>query len=253
MPIAITRAISESITNCELTHLERAPIDLQIARAQHQQYKSALKAIGCKVISLPELPQFPDSVFVEDTAVILDEVAIITNPGAVSRQPEIDSIVEVLQQYRKLIRIESPATVDGGDVLVVGKKIYVGLSSRSNNEAVEQMQSSLKDFGYKVIGVEIMGCLHLKSAVTAISAEMLLINPNWVDKNLFAEMKFIEVDENEPSAANGLLIGDAVIYPTAFPKTQRKLEENGIKLILVDADELAKAEGAVTCCSLILN
>ncbi len=253
MPIAITRAISQSIANCELTHLERTPIDLQLARAQHQQYEDALKSIGCEVISLPELAQFPDSVFVEDTAVILDEVAIITNPGAVARKPEIDSIAEVLQKYRKLIYIESPATVDGGDVLVVGKKIYVGLSSRSNLEAVEQMQSSLDEFGYQVIGVEVRGCLHLKSAVTVISADTLLINPNWVDKNIFAEMKFIEIDEREPFAANGLLIGEAVIYPTTFLKTAQKLAENGIKLVLVDADELAKAEGAVTCGSLILN
>ena len=253
MPIAITRKISQSITNCELTHLERTPIDLQIAREQHQQYETALKSIGCEVISLPELPNLPDSVFVEDTAVILDEVAIITNPGAVSRKPEIDSIVEVLQKYRELIFIESPATVDGGDVLVVGKKIYVGLSSRSNLEAVEQMQSSLKDFGYKVIGVEVTGCLHLKSAVTVVATDTLLINSNWVDKNLFAGMKFIEVDESEPSAANGLLIDETVIYPTVFPKTAQRLADTGIKLLLVDADELAKAEGAVTCCSLILN
>lgn len=253
MPIAITRAISESITNCELTHLERTPIDLQIARAQHQQYENALKSLGCEVISLPELPELPDSVFVEDTAVILDEVAITTNPGAVSRKPEIDSIAEVLQKYRKLIRIKSPATVDGGDVLVVGKVIYVGLSSRSNLASVEQMQNSLNKFGYQVNGVEVTGCLHLKSAVTAVSADTLLINPNWVDKNLFGGMKFIEVDESEPFAANGLLIGDVVIYPTSFPKTAQKLAENGIKLVLVDADELAKAEGAVTCCSLILN
>ncbi len=253
MPVAITRKISESITNCELTHLERIPIDLHIAREQHAQYEVALKSIGCEVISLPEMPELPDSVFVEDTAIVLDEAAIITNPGAVSRQPEIDSIAEVLQKYRKLIRIESPATVDGGDVLVVGKMIYVGLSSRSNIEAVEQMQSSLNEFGYQVIGVEVTGCLHLKTAVTAVSKDTLLINPNWVDKNLFADVNFIEIDESEPFAANGVLIGDKVIYATAFPKTQAKLEANGIKLVLVDADELAKAEGAATCCSLILN
>lgn len=253
MPIAITRAISQSITNCELTHLERTPIDLQIARSQHQQYETALRSIGCEVISLPEMSDLPDSVFVEDTAVILDEVAIITNPGAISRKPEIDSIVEVLQKYRKLIRIESPATVDGGDVLVVGKTIYVGISSRSNFEAVEQMQNSLKEFGYQVKEVEVKGCLHLKSAVTVVSADTLLVNPNWVDKNLFCEMNFIEIDEAEPFAANGLLIGEMLIYPTSFPKTAQKLKEKSIELVLVEADELAKAEGAVTCCSLVLN
>lgn len=253
MPIALTRKVSQSITNCELTHLERIPIDLQLAREQHKQYEDALKSIGCEVISLPEMPDLADSVFVEDTAVILDEVAIITNPGAVSRQPEIDSIVEVLEKYRKLIRIQPPATVDGGDVLVVGKKIYVGLSSRSNLEAVEQMQNSLKDIGYQVFGVEVTGCLHLKSAVTKAAENTLLINPSWVDKTLFTDVDFIEIDPSEPFAANCLLIGDSVIYPTSFPKTRTILEEQGIKLVLVEADELAKAEGAVTCCSLILN
>lgn len=136
---------------------------------------------------------------------------------------------------------------------MVGKKIYVGLSSRSNFEAVNQLQNSLKEFGYKVVGVEVRGCLHLKSAVTQVSDNTLLVNPNWVDKELFSDVNFIQVDETEPFAANCLLIGDSVIYPTSFPKTQKRLEENGIKLVLVDADELAKAEGAVTCCSLILN
>ena len=253
MPIAITRAISKSIVNCELTHLERTPIDLQIARSQHQQYETALRSIGCQVISLPEMPDLPDSVFVEDTAVILDEVAIITNPGAVSRKPEIDSIVGVLQKYRKLILIEPPATVDGGDVLVVGKTIYVGISTRSNFEAVEQMQNSLKEFGYQVKEVEVRGCLHLKTAVTLVSKNTVLINPNWVDKNIFGEMNFIEIDEAEPFAANGLLIGEKLIYPTSFPKTAQILSKYGIDLVLVEADELAKAEGAVTCCSLILN
>lgn len=253
MPIAITRAISQSIINCELTHLERTPIDLEIARKQHNQYENALKSIGCEVISLPEMRDLPDSVFVEDTAIIFDEVAIITNPGATSRRPEIDSIGDVLQRFRKLNHIQSPATIDGGDVLLVGKTIYVGMSSRSNIEALNQLQNALKDYNYKVVGIEVTGCLHLKSAVTLIKSDTLLINPNWADKNHFSGMNFIEIDESEPFAANALLIGDSVIYPSSFPKTQSKLEESGIKPVLVEADELAKAEGAVTCCSLIIN
>jgi dimethylargininase len=253
MPIAVTRDISDSIASCELTHLERFPIDLKLARLQHEKYKQALESLGCELIALPALHDLPDSVFVEDTAVILDEAAIITNPGAVSRQSEIDSIAEVLKLYRKLIYIQPPATVDGGDVLVVGKTIYVGLSSRSNLEAINQMRAALGAFGYQIIPVQVAGCLHLKSAVTAVSADTLLINSNWADKRLFDGMNFIEIDETEPFAANGLLIGETIVYPTAFPKTQARLEKEGFKLALVDADELAKAEGAVTCCSLIVN
>jgi len=253
MPIAITRAVSRSIKDCELTHLERIPIDLTAARAQHQQYEQTLTELGCELISLPEIPDLPDSVFVEDTAVILDEVAIITNPGAASRRPEIDSMTEVLKSYRKLIHLEPPATLDGGDVLVVGKTIYVGLTERSNAAAVNQLKAKLSTYGYQVVGVAVNGCLHLKSAVTLVAPQTLLINPVWVDKNHFPGVSFIETDEREPYAANGLLIGDFVIYPSNFPQTRQRLEANGIKLKLVEADELAKAEGAVTCCSLILN
>jgi dimethylargininase len=251
--IAITRAVSRSIADCELTHLERVAIDLETARKQHLQYERALRSVGCEVVSLPEMPHLPDSVFVEDAAIVLDEVAIITNPGAVSRQPEVDSIAEVLKKYRKLVRITTPGNVDGGDVLVVGKRIYVGLSSRSNTAAIKQMQTALAEFGYLVIGVEVTGCLHLKSAVTLVAEDTLLINPEWVDKTQFENVDFIEIDGSEPAAANCVLIGDFVIFPTSFPKTQKKLQEKGLKLVLVDADELAKAEGAVTCCSLLLN
>jgi dimethylargininase len=202
---------------------------------------------------LPAEPDLPDSVFVEDTALVLDECAIITRPGADSRKPETESIAKILAPYRKLFFIESPARVDGGDILSVGKKIYVGLSTRSDNHAIEQMQNYLRPYGYEVKGVAVTGCLHLKSAVTQIAKDTLLINSEWIDKNCFDEVKFIEIDPSEPYAANAVLIGDTIIYPTAFPKTQKRLENMGIKIVNVDADELAKAEGAVTCCSLIFS
>ena len=253
MLIAITREVSRSIVNCELTHLARTPIDVNRAREQHAQYESALKHLDVAVLSLPEEPTLADSVFVEDTALVLDECAIITRPGADSRKPETESITKILAPYRKLFFIEAPARVDGGDILRVGKKIYVGLSTRSDTNAIEQMQDFLAPFGYEVNAVMVTGCLHLKSAVTQVAKDTLLINPKWVDRNLFSGMKFIEIDPSEPYAANAVLIGDAIIYPTSFPKTQKKLEQAGIKMVTVDADELAKAEGAVTCCSLIFK
>ena len=253
MLIAITREVSRSIVNCELTHLARTPIDVDRAREQHAQYESALKHLCMAVLSLPEEPTLADSVFVEDTALMLDECAIILRPGADSRKPETESITKILAPYRKLFFIEAPARVDGGDILRVGKKIYVGLSTRSDTNAIEQMQEFLAPFGYEVNAVMVTGCLHLKSAVTQVAKDTLLINPKWVDRNLFSGMKFIEIDPSEPYAANAVLIGDAIIYPTSFPKTQKKLEQAGIKMVTVDADELAKAEGAVTCCSLIFK
>jgi len=190
---------------------------------------------------------------VEDCAIVLDECAIITRPGADSRKPEVSSIVAALAPYRELFFIQEPATLDGGDVLVVGKTIYVGISSRSNMLAVEQIQVSLKPFGYTVRGINVTGCLHLKSAVTQAGERTLIINPEWVRKADFPEMDFIEVDPTEAYAANVVLVGESLLYPRSFPRTQKRLENAGFKLILVNADELAKAEGAVTCCSLLIK
>jgi len=253
MRIAITRQISPRFNECELTHLDRQPIDLDLARAQHRQYEAALRELGCEVISLPPESDLPDSVFVEDVALVFDEVAVITRPGAESRQPEIESIARALKPYRTLFTTEAPGTLDGGDVLRVNKNVYVGLSSRSNRSGVEQLQRILAPYGYTVKGVEVTGCLHLKSAVTQVSEDTLLINPAWIDRRIFGQMRFIEVDEAEPSAANAMWIDNVVIYPSSFPKTQQRLAEAGIRLKIVDASEVVKAEGAVTCCSLIFT
>jgi dimethylargininase len=251
--IAITRKVSPAINQCELTHLERQPIDVQRAQTQHHEYEEALRSLGVEVFSLPPLPGLPDSVFVEDTAVVLDECAIITRPGADSRKPETELIAQALSPYRKLFYIQPPATVDGGDVLTVGKTLFVGISSRSTQDAIDQMRAILAPHGYDVRGVEVAGCLHLKSAVTQVGVNLLLVNPAWVRKVEFPGMKFMDVDPSEPYAANAVLVGDQVIYPSAFPRTRERVEAAGIKLVAVDASELAKAEGAVTCCSLIFK
>jgi dimethylargininase len=251
--IAITRSVSQSIDRCELTTNDRIPIDLKRAIAQHQKYEETLNSLGVKVLSLPEEPYLPDAVFVEDAAIVLDECAIITRPGADSRKPETESIARALSPYRTLHTIHAPGTLDGGDVLVVDKCIWVGLASRSNQSAVDQVQAFLEPHGYIVRGVPINGCLHLKSAVTQVDENTLLINTAWIDQANFAEMKFIEVDSSEPYAANALLVGGTIIYQPSFPKTRLKLEATGIHPILVDQSELAKAEGALTCCSLIFK
>jgi dimethylargininase len=253
MLIAITRLISRSIVNCELTHLERIPIDLERAHSQHRAYEGALRSLGMEVCTLPEEPGLPDSVFVEDTAIVLDECALLTRPGAASRRSETVSIARALAPYRNLHTIQSPATLDGGDVLVIGMKIFVGLSSRSTQAAIDQMQGFLAPYGYSVKGVRVTGCLHLKSAVTQVAADTLLINPAWVDKVNFPGMKFIETDPAEPYAANALSVDGSVLYQPAFPKTRARLEEAGIFPLLVDESELGKAEGALTCCSLIFR
>lgn len=253
MTIAITRRVSPRFNECEITHIERTPIDLGTARAQHDAYVHLLADLGCQVIELSEEPDFPDSVFVEDTAFILPEVAVIARPGADSRKAEVETIIPALSPYRPLLHVASPATVDGGDVLVAGKNIFIGLSTRSNREAVAQLNSLLDDYGYKAWGVEMTDCLHLKTAVTCVDDSTLLINKNWVNPSNFPGFDLIEVDASEPFAANCLPVRGRVVYPTAFPKTRKRLEEKGYDLAPIDLSELAKAEGAVTCCSLIVE
>jgi dimethylargininase len=253
MPVAITRQVSPAIDRCELTHIARESIDYERACAQHRQYEDALRSLGINVISLGAEPDLPDSVFVEDVALVLDECAIMLNPGAPSRRPEVASVETALAPYRDIFRVQPPGTVDGGDILKVGRTIYVGMSSRSTDNAIEQIEAILEPIGYKVRAVNVTGCLHLKSAVTQVSKDTLLINPQWVSKDDFPGMQYIEVDPSEPYAANSVLVDDTIIYPSSFPKTRAKLEKAGIKFRMVDADELAKAEGAVTCCALIFK
>jgi dimethylargininase len=253
MLIAITRKVSPNISLCELSHLERHPIDYENAARQHHEYEQSLVKVGCKLTSLPAERDLPDSVFVEDAAVVFDELAMITRPGADSRKPEVDSIALALEPFRKLFYIHEPGTMDGGDVLKVGRQVFVGITLRSNPEGIEQMANILAPYGYSVRGVPVHGCLHLKSAVTQVGEKTLLINPAWVDRHEFPGMDFIEVDPAEPFGGNALLIEEKLIYPSAYEKTRQRLEDRGIRVQTVDASELAKAEGGVTCCSLIFK
>ena len=250
--MAVTRKVSAAMARCELTHLQRKPIDVGLAREQHHAYEQTLRALGCRIESLPEEPELADSVFVEDAAIVLDEVAVITRPGAPSRRAETASIAAALGKYRDLLRIESPGTLDGGDVLRVERTLYVGTSSRSNTSGIEQLGALLLPFGYRVVPVAVRGCLHLKSAVTQVAAGLLLINSRHVEQTQFPGVRFIEVDESEPFGANALLLGSDVIYSSSHPRTAEVLRRQGIRVHTVEMSETEKAEGAVTCCSLLL-
>ena len=253
MTIAITRAVSPDLADCQLSFVPRTPIDFARAAAQHRAYCDALAACGCEVVALPAQPGLPDAVFVEDTALVLDEVAVLTRPGAESRRDEVASIAEALAPHRTLLRIEAPGTLDGGDVLRVGRDVYVGQSARSNAEGIAQLAALLAPHGYRVQGVPTHGCLHLKSAVTQVADDTLLVQPAWVDPGVFARYRLVEVDPAEEHAANVLRIGDRVVQPACFPRTRARLEAAGITVVPVDVSELQKAEGAVTCCSLVFG
>lgn len=254
MPTAITREVSRAIANCELTHLQPVPIDVAEARRQHLAYEEALRSLGYAVERLPEEPDLADSVFVEDAAVVLPEVAVITRPGAESRQPETASIARALSGKRPLVRIESPGTLDGGDVLVLDRELIVGETPRSNANGVAQLSVLLAPYGYTVRTAAVTGCLHLKTAVTRVAERVLLVNPEWIDyRRYFPNWIAVEVDPSEPFAANALYAAGHVVLSSSFPRTAERLRAIGVRVVPVPASELAKAEGGVTCCSLLFD
>jgi dimethylargininase len=250
--VALIRSVPRSIVRCELTHLARKPIDVVRAAQQHDRYEVLLARLGCNVQCLPDEPELPDSVFVEDTAIVFDELAVIARPGAESRRAETSSVAAALGAYRRLARMQPPATLDGGDVLVVGRDVYVGLSGRTNAEGVRQLGELLAPHGYRVAGVPVRRCLHLKSAVTAVADDTILLNPDWVHATQFDAVHRIDVHADEPFAANALRVGDTLVCAATTPRTRERLEAHGFTVESVDVSELAKAEAGVTCCSLIV-
>jgi dimethylargininase len=250
---ALTRQVSLSFADCELTFLERQPIDVAKAIAQHRAYETCLSGLGASVISLPADPLYPDAVFVEDPAIVLDEVAVIARPGAESRRGETVSIAQALAPFRDLLFIREPATLEGGDVIRVGKTLFVGLSRRTNREGIAQLAELLEPFDYRVVPVEVYGCLHLKSGACWAGNDVILVNRLWIDADQFRSFKMIDVTEGEPSAADVLPIGDKLLVPASFPRTCEILEAAGISVIPIDVSELQKAEAGVTCMSLLFE
>jgi dimethylargininase len=248
---AITRKVSPGIEKCELTHLSRLPIDYSKAVAQHDRYEALLKEMGGHVESLPADSDFPDCVFVEDTAIVLPDVAVMTFPGAVSRQNEVSFMANALRKHRPLEFLKAPATLDGGDVLLFNRVFYIGVGLRTNEEGIRQLEQIVKKHDYRVKAIPMRECLHLKTAITAVDEDTLLFNPRWIETKEFSAKRWIECDPTEPFGANALLIGKEVVYPSAHSRTLERLNQHGIKPRTTDVSELAKAEAGVTCCSLI--
>jgi dimethylargininase len=253
MRTAITRSVPASLARCELTHLARVPIDPARAADEHRRYEDALRALGCTVRQAPAAHELPDSVFVEDVAVVLPELAIITRPGAESRRAECASIAAIVSEYRALQAIAAPGTLDGGDVLRLAKTVYVGLSSRTNEDGARQLARIVAPFGYSLVCVRTSACLHLKSAVTELAPDRVLCNPDWIDMRRLRGVEIVPVHPDEPHAANVLRIGRTIVSAAAHPRTVAELCARGYDVCTIDVSELAKAEAGVTCCSVIIE
>ena len=248
---AITREVSPAIANCELEFLDREPIDVTLAGEQHKQYQRCLAELGAHVEMLPAAPDMPDGVFVEDPAIVLDEIAVITRMGALSRRGEHDSLARALAKFRELRQIAEPGTLEGGDVMRVDKTLYVGYSRRTNVAGIQQLATMLHPLGYFVVPVEVRGCLHLKSACCYLGEDTVLANQTWMDPDALCGLRILDVEE--PRGANALRIGATVLMPAAFPRTGELLERSGFRVRRIDNSELLKAEAGVTCTSLLFE
>jgi dimethylargininase len=250
---AIVREVSPGINRCELSFHSRKPIDVNKAIAQHRAYQECLAGLEVRIVSLPAEPDLPDSVFVEDAAAVFDEVAVIPIMGAPSRRPETKSLAQSLSRHRPIKLLSEPATLDGGDVLQIGSRVFVGSTRRTNMHGINQLREILRPYGYSVEAVEINKCLHLKSACSYIGNNSILINRAFLDPKSFHGIDLIDVPIDEPAAANALTISDTVIIPVSFPKTRDLLESRDFRVQAIDLSELQKAEAGVTCCSAIFQ
>jgi dimethylargininase len=253
MLTAITRAVSPAIVHCELSFIDRKPISLALAQEQHRAYENLLGTFGARVVALPAEPDLPDSMFVEDPAIVLDELAVIFPLGTETRRREALSLAQALARFRTLEHISLPGTLEGGDVLRIGQKLFVGLTRRSNAEGIRQLAAILAPHHYEVIAVSVTGCLHLKSAVTHLGRNTLLANRAWFDPTPLAGHEWIDVDPGEPHAANALALAGTVIFPASFPRTRARIEARGFHVTSIDISELQKAESGLTCSSLLFE
>ena len=251
--VAITNAPSRALEHCELTHIDRTPIDYAVALRQHQDYQAMLEACGAEVVALAVNPEHPDGVFIEDTAIVLDEIAVLMSMGAESRRGEPPAVGRTLARYRPIERIALPATIDGGDVTRVGRTLLVGQSSRTNAAGATALATIVERHGYRVVPVPVTGCLHLKSACTALPDGRLLVNPAWIDMRPLASFGTVCIPAEEPHAADVALVGETVCLAAEHPRTAQLVASLGFDVRTTPLSEFAKAEGAVTCLSLIFS
>lgn len=245
----ITHKPSPSLEQCELTFVDSKPIDINKAQKEHEAYCEMLKQCGANIITLEDNMDLPDSVFVEDPIIVFDEVAVLTSMGVESRRKESELMEKTFSQYREIKRIELPAQIEGGDVLKIGKKVFVGKSARTNAQGIRDLREIMTPYGYEVIAVKVSGCLHLKTGCTALDEETILLNPEWLDSKVFVGFRQVIVPKEEPFGANILKINDTICMNEAFAKTIELVKSLGYKVKTTDITEFVKAEAGLTCMS----
>jgi dimethylargininase len=246
---AITRKPGKNFA-AGLTTANLGTPDYNLILKQHHAYVCILQSLGLEVEILQSLPEYPDAYFVEDVAIVTPEIAVITHPGAQERAGEANHIESSLTQYRSIARIQSPGTLDGGDVMQVGNHCYIGVSDRTNEEGARQLAQILHQYGYNCMAVAVSGGLHLKSDVSYIGRNTLLVTEALSESEAFINYDKILVDPEEAYAANSLLINNRILMPEGFPRTKSKLIAARFDIIETETSEVQKMDGGLSCMSL---
>ncbi len=247
---AIARKPGPNFARGLTTAVSEKPPDYEILANQHAEYIAALESIGLEVLLLEALPDHPDAYFVEDTAVVAADVAVITNPGADARKGEEETIAAVLVKYRKIEKIRPPGTMDGGDVLQVGKHFFIGVSERTNHEGAGQLSHILKGYGYTYTTIAVGEGLHFKSSVNYVGKNTLLVSEDFAGNDHLKGYDTIVVEKAESYAANTLFVNDHLLIPRGYRDTRKNLEALGFKIIELDTSEVRKMDGGLTCMSI---
>ncbi len=249
---AITRLPGPDYPQGLTTSVQAAP-DLDLALNQHKRYVDLLRSLGLSVTVLPPESGYPDACFVEDTAVVVREVAVIARPGAPSRQGEIKSMMGPLSTYRPLARIEAPGTLDGGDILQVGHRFFIGISDRTNGHGARQLGDILSAHGYESTFIEVAAGLHLKSSLNFIGQNTMLVTRDFADHPAIQNFRRIICPAGEEYAANTLLVNNTLVTPSGYPATRALLSAFDLPVIELDTSEYRKMDGGLTCLSLRLE
>ena len=250
---AITRGVSPNITACELTYCPRQEIDFGKAVEQLDRYCDLLRKWGVELLTLPGSAAYPDCCFVQDTAVLLDEVCVIANMGAASRGGEVSDVERMVSAFRPVKRIVPPASLDGGDVVQIGKRVFVGHSKRTNARGIAALSNIVEPLGYAVVPVKVDGGLHLTTGCGLINDETVLLNPRWIDATAFKGLRQLHVPEDEPWAANTIRIKDFVCLEEGASRTAEMIRPYAPNIETLDISEFRKAEGSLSCLSLIFR
>lgn len=251
--IAVTRPVSASLADCQLTHVARTPLDVGRAREQHEHYEAALRQLGAEVVRVPAADDLPDAVFVEDVAIVLEDCALVATMGSPVRRRERDAVASVLARYVETVHAHGEGRFDGGDVLRIGRTLHVGVSARTDRAGFELVRDFAVRRGFDVNPVPVRGCLHLKTAATCIGEHTVLVDPAFVPPERFAGAQVLHVHAGEVGAANALRLGESLLVIEGAPRTAEMLARAGFQPRTLDISELEKAEAGLTCMSILID